>query len=76
MGIYLNVIRGEAKQQAYAEDPDTKAARANEKSNTNRKCGICNIKWPSSFVENSVTLNVIWETIEVVKQMGLDLGPL
>ena len=28
------------------------------------------------FVENSVTLNVIWETIEVVKQMGLDLGPL
>jgi len=76
MGIYLKEIRGEAKALAYADDPETKAARADEKSNFNRKCGICSISWPANFVENSVTLNVIWDTIESVKNMGLNLGPL
>lgn len=42
----------------------------------NRKCALCSIMWPSKYVESTVTLNVIWETIEIVKNMGLSLGPL
>jgi hypothetical protein len=48
----------------------------NEIEHKNRKCAMCSIMWPSKYVESTVTLNVIWETIYILKNMGLPLGPL
>ena len=75
--IYLGDIKSEMKKDFHESClAGKKDMIVSEIEHKNRKCALCSISWPTVYVESSITLNVIWETIDAIKNMGLPLGPL